>query len=114
VIGLRNEILIILIMVIMATSVCGCNQQESPINNITTVTPIPSPSYLANNITGIVYINGYATSDVRIEAISTDGIDHRTTTTNDSGIYTLNVLPDTSIMLPPYTKDCDIPFDLYI
>lgn len=98
---MRRAIITILTFAIIigATSLGGCNQQEFPMINLTTVTPTIIQSYPPDGITGHVYLEGNAVKGAKMQAVSVNGTDYRNTTTDDAGAYTLNLTANTSYNL---------------
>jgi hypothetical protein len=99
VVKLRNEIFITIVILILVTILCGCIKETPTVNSITPIPTVQIQNQSSLNtvlIYGHVYLNGEAISNARVEAISANKTDCLYNITNDYGIYTLNIKPDTN------------------
>lgn len=82
-IRLGKFIPVVFIAIIFMAMLCGCTR----------------PEFKTDNISGEVYLDGRIVSGAFVEAVSVDGADRRSTTTDGNGVFTLNIKAETKYNL---------------
>lgn len=97
---MRNEVFVTFAILFFTITLSGCSTETPTVNSTSIVSALstvqtPYQSSLQSiPVNGHVYLGGNAVSGASVEALSVDGADRLNSTTNETGVYILNIKPD--------------------